>query len=166
MPAKDSGARQRRRPPLPRGAHPVEGIETETPLTTAVVVAYKAVSASSAAALAPLDLYPGNERAILLLWAEGELPQGEIARRLGVEQPTATKALQRLERAGIVRRERDPNDNRQVIVSLTEAGKAACAPAKRARLALEQQIADGLSERERAQLIRLLERVTDRLREA
>jgi DNA-binding MarR family transcriptional regulator len=142
----------------------VEDIDAATPLTAALVLAYKTLAANSAARLAPLGLHAGQERALFLLWAEGALPQGEIARRLGVEQPTATKALQRLERAGLVRRERDPADNRQVIVSLTEAGQAVCAPARTARRGLEEQAAGALSERERKQLLRLLARVSSRLR--
>src|SRR5919197_936821 len=160
MPAIDARGRRSGRHSQRSAAEAVGNIDAETPLTTALVQGYKTVWARSAARLAPLGLLPGQERAIILLWAEGELPQGEIARRLGVEQPTATKALQRLERAGLVRRERDTADNRQVIVSLTEAGRAAYSPARNARLALERQFADALSERERSQLLRLLAQVT------
>jgi DNA-binding MarR family transcriptional regulator len=139
--------------------HIVGHIDARTPVTSTLAIAYKALWARLTAALAPLDLHPGQDRVLLALWPAEQLPQGELGRRLGIEQPTVTKALQRLERAGFVQRERNPSDNRQVMVSLTSAGRDAYAPIRDARLELEREWAGRLSSEDQQQLISLLMRV-------
>jgi DNA-binding MarR family transcriptional regulator len=49
---------------------------------------------------------------------------GAIAERLALEPSTITPLAKRLEAAGLVTRTRDPADERQVRVRLTEAGRA------------------------------------------
>jgi DNA-binding MarR family transcriptional regulator len=51
----------------------------------------------------------------------------ELAELEGLAQPTMTLLVQRLEQRGWVKRERDDDDGRVVLVSLTEAGSAALA---------------------------------------
>ena len=51
--------------------------------------------------------------------------QREIAAAVGVEGPTLTHHLNRLERAGLVQRSRDPDNRRVHRVLLTEAGETA-----------------------------------------
>ena len=51
-------------------------------------------------------------------------------------QPTITTQLHKVEAAGWVSRECDPDDARATVVSLTEAGHAALAEVRRARLAV------------------------------
>ena len=53
---------------------------------------------------------------------------GEIARNLGVKVPSATEQIIKLERAGLVRREADPDDSSGVRVRLTAAGGAPSNP--------------------------------------
>ncbi|GAB2731288.1 MarR family winged helix-turn-helix transcriptional regulator [Kitasatospora kifunensis] len=83
----------------------------------------------------------------------GDLPVGQLASAAGVSVPTATRMLQQLETKGIVTRRRSPEDERRVLISLTEEGVerltrlreqrrerqalgyAAFAPAERAQLA-------------------------------
>jgi DNA-binding MarR family transcriptional regulator len=48
---------------------------------------------------------------------------GEIAKRAGISMPTVTGTVNRLVEAGILARERDPNDRRSVRVHLTRKGK-------------------------------------------
>ena len=59
-----------------------------------------------------------------VLWAEDGLTVGTIADRLALEASTLTPLLKRLEDAGLVRRIRNPENQRQVVISLTEAGTA------------------------------------------
>jgi DNA-binding MarR family transcriptional regulator len=49
----------------------------------------------------------------------------ELAELEGLAQPTMTLLVQKLEQRGWVTRERGPDDGRVVLVSLTEAGRAA-----------------------------------------
>jgi DNA-binding MarR family transcriptional regulator len=58
-----------------------------------------------------------------VLWREDELTVGTIAERLALESSTLTPLLKRLEVAGLVRRTRNPDNERQVVVALTDAGR-------------------------------------------
>jgi len=61
---------------------------------------------------------------LLALGHEGALPMGDLARRAGVTEKTATGLVDRLERDGLVQRARDAADRRVVHVNLTAAGAA------------------------------------------
>jgi len=60
---------------------------------------------------------------LLYLWDEDGLTQKELSRRVHIEEPTTTRTLDRMERDGLVRRERNPKNRRQVHVYLTERGQ-------------------------------------------
>jgi DNA-binding MarR family transcriptional regulator len=53
----------------------------------------------------------------------GRATHAELARRMWVRPATVTGIIDTLERAGIVRRERDESDRRVVWLTLTEAGE-------------------------------------------
>ncbi len=61
---------------------------------------------------------------LLALWEQDERTVGAVAARLGLESSTVTPLAKRLEAAGMVERVRDPEDERQVRVRLTERGAA------------------------------------------
>lgn len=53
----------------------------------------------------------------------GQVNPGQLARTVSLSPPTVTGILDRLERRGLIRRERTARDKRQVVVCLTEAGR-------------------------------------------
>lgn len=59
-----------------------------------------------------------------ILWNEDAQTVGSIGDRLALESSTLTPLLKRLEAAGMLRRTRNPDNERQVIVSLTAQGRA------------------------------------------
>jgi MarR family transcriptional regulator, organic hydroperoxide resistance regulator len=59
-----------------------------------------------------------------VLWREDGLTVGVIADRLALESSTVTPLLKRLEAAELVHRTRNPENERQVVVSLTPQGRA------------------------------------------
>lgn len=64
------------------------------------------------------------------LWEEDGRTVGAISERLALEPSTVTPLVTRLERAKLVRRARDPEDERRVRIWLTESGhdiRASCA---------------------------------------
>jgi len=61
---------------------------------------------------------------LLALWEDGKRTVGAIAARLGLDSSTVTPLVKRLEAAGLVTRLRNPQDERQVTVHLTERGSA------------------------------------------
>jgi len=58
------------------------------------------------------------------LWQTDGQTVGAIAERLSLESSTITPLVKRLETAGFVKRQRNPDDERQVNVSLATKGKA------------------------------------------
>lgn len=59
-----------------------------------------------------------------ILWREDGQAVGRIAEQLALESSTLTPLLKRLEAAGLVERNRNPENERQVVISLTDAGRA------------------------------------------
>lgn len=59
-----------------------------------------------------------------VLWRDDAKTVGAIAEALALESSTLTPLLKRLEAAGLVRRTRNPDNERQVIVALTDAARA------------------------------------------
>ncbi len=55
--------------------------------------------------------------------AHGEQTAGVIAREISLSQPTVTSIIDRLERKGMLRRERNQLDKRKVTLSLTDTGR-------------------------------------------
>ncbi|WP_293367119.1 MarR family transcriptional regulator [Phenylobacterium sp.] len=59
-----------------------------------------------------------------VLWEDDDQTIGGIAARLDLEPSTITPLMKRLEQAGHVVRKRNPSDERQVRVQLTDQGRA------------------------------------------
>lgn len=98
---------------------------------------------------------------MLVLWEDGDLPVKRIGERLRLDSGTLSPLLKRLESAGLVRRERSPEDERSVTVSLTSEGSALRERAGRVPRRL--LAATGLPVEDLAALRELLERVTGAL---
>ena len=60
---------------------------------------------------------------IVALWEEDHVTVKRLGEKLFLESNTLTPILKKLEELGFLRRHRDPEDERQVIVSLTEEGR-------------------------------------------
>jgi DNA-binding MarR family transcriptional regulator len=84
------------------------------------------------------------------------LTAGELARRTLVTTGGITLRVKRLEQAGLVRRERDPDDNRVVYVELTPAGLELVDRVALSHFRTLLHMLEGLSARERNQLAVLL----------
>lgn len=141
-------------------AHPADDIPSEL---QALVKAFKLMQSAAWSRLGPLGLYPGQDRLLAELWAEDGITQTELARRLGVELPTVTKAAQRLERGGLIRRERAARDQRQMLVSLTDSGRAVRAPVEQVWQEVQETMLRGLSPADRVRLVDLLSQIITNL---
>ncbi|HEX6980386.1 MAG TPA: MarR family transcriptional regulator [Alphaproteobacteria bacterium] len=98
-----------------------------------------------------------------VLWRNDKQTVGAIAEKLALESSTLTPLLKRLETAGLVYRTRNPNNERQVVVGLTQQGKALKGRAGRLGDAL--LTASGQAPGELARLNRDIRRLRDRLYE-
>ena len=61
---------------------------------------------------------------MLVLWERDGVPVKDIGERLFLDSGTLTPLLKRLEAAGLVKRTRSTEDERQVLVALTPQGQA------------------------------------------
>ena len=61
--------------------------------------------------------------AIVALWEQDGQTVSELGEKMFLESNTLTPVLKKLETMGHLRRQRDPADERQVRISLTEAGR-------------------------------------------
>jgi MarR family transcriptional regulator, organic hydroperoxide resistance regulator len=61
---------------------------------------------------------------MLALWGQSPLAVKELIEMLQLDGPTLSPLLKRLEAAGLVTRTRDPDDERQLRIDLTQKGRA------------------------------------------
>ena len=61
--------------------------------------------------------------AIIALWEQDNQTVGSLGEKLFLESNTLTPILKKLETMGYLVRQRDPGDERQVLISLTDAGR-------------------------------------------
>ncbi|NEW85658.1 MarR family transcriptional regulator [Rhodopseudomonas sp. WA056] len=76
------------------------------------------------ALLREFDLTYPQYLVMLVLWERDQLNVSEICDQLYLETTTLTPLLKRLEARGLISRRRSAEDERQVIVGLTEEGRA------------------------------------------
>jgi DNA-binding MarR family transcriptional regulator len=74
--------------------------------------------------LAALNLTYPQYLVMVILWEEEGLGIKDLAERLGQDPGSITPLVKRLEAVGYVNRDRDPNDERNRVLTLTDAGKA------------------------------------------
>ena len=74
--------------------------------------------------LKPLGLTYTQYIVFLVLWEEDGLTVGEIGERLMLDNGTLSPLLKKMEQAGYVTRRRSHEDERVVVITLTEAGRA------------------------------------------
>ncbi|WBU48755.1 MarR family transcriptional regulator [Kosakonia pseudosacchari] len=72
--------------------------------------------------LAPMNLTYPQYLVMLVLWEKDDITVSEIGERLFLDSATLTPLLKRLESAGLIRRQRSRQDERQVVITLSESG--------------------------------------------
>jgi MarR family transcriptional regulator for hemolysin len=98
---------------------------------------------------------------LVLLELRGQVHgrQRELAEALGIEGPTLTHHLNRMEAAGLVTRRRDPDNRRVHRVELTDDGGAAFFHLLDTVAAFDERLGAGFSEDELAALRGFLQRL-------
>ncbi|TIC82793.1 MarR family transcriptional regulator [Nocardioides sp. GY 10127] len=85
----------------------------------------RAVTRAYASLLEPVGLTYPQYLTMLALWeAGGPVSVSALGARLHLDSGTLTPLLKRLEAAGRVTRQRDPEDERRVLLTVTDAGMA------------------------------------------
>jgi len=73
--------------------------------------------------LKPLGITYTQYLVFLVLWEEENITVGELCRRLYLDSGTITPLLKKMEKEGFLIRKRCPEDERCVMVSLTDKGR-------------------------------------------
>ncbi len=98
---------------------------------------------------------------LLNLKAQRGANQRQIAESVGVTGATLTHHLNAMERDGLLARRRDPDNRRNHIIELTQAGEAAFAQLAPVVRAFDQQLRANVTASELETLRSLLERLCD-----
>ncbi len=109
--------------------------------------------------LKPLGITYTQYIVFMVLWEEDRLSVSEICDRLLLDSGTITPLLKRLESEGYVLRSRSAADERSVIVSLTEKGRAL--KEKAAEVPLNMSSCVRLEPAEGQELYRLLHKILE-----
>lgn len=124
----------------------------------ALLKGMKSTRGPVSAVLAERGLHPGQDLMLAALWRQDGVTQAELVARLGIEAPTVSRALQRLERVGYVRREAGRGRSRRVY--LTDEGKALRRPVEQAWRNADRRIGRVLGPADTATLSRILSLLT------
>ncbi|MGZ6867961.1 MAG: MarR family winged helix-turn-helix transcriptional regulator [Blastococcus sp.] len=123
----------------------------------ALAVAARNVIAVYRPVLEPLGLTHPQYLVMLALWQHGPLSVKDLSGLLQLDPGTLSPLLKRLEAAGLLRRERDPKDQRNLALVLTDKGKALREQAEKIPAGIVQRL--GMPVEELMDLQRVLTRV-------
>jgi len=102
-------------------------------------------------------------RVLAILSHQDGLTMSELAQRVLTKQPTLTKAVDRMERAGLVQRRTPDQDRRRTLVLLTERGRETATPLVAEARAQESAVVNEQGEANIRQLRALLRQLIDRM---
>ena len=125
----------------------------------AVLMLARAHRAYAARLLRELGLHPGQEHLLMQLYDRDGQTQSELLDSVGLDPSTISKALNRMEQAGLLRRERGDRDRRVVVVWLTEEGRVLRVPIEGMWATLEQATVGALEGRQEEAFLTMTENV-------
>jgi DNA-binding MarR family transcriptional regulator len=111
-------------PPEPPPAAPMDLLRLDLQLCFALYASANLVTRLYRPLLEPLGLTYPQYLAMMALWETSPQTVGALGRRLSLDSGTLTPLFKRLEKVGYVARRRDPEDERRVLIELTDAGRA------------------------------------------
>lgn len=136
---------------------PESQLKLENFLCFAIYSTTNAVTRAYQPRLSALKLTYPQYLVMVVLWEEENQTVRAIGDKLSLDSGTLTPLLKRLETAGLISRQRDKTDERQVLINLTEEGRALRARAESVPLAMGQAFGCTMDEARgmRAELISL-----------
>src|SRR3954470_7733634 len=132
------------------------GPPAEPPLGLLLAQTAKAVSRAFDDALAAVGGSTPTWLVLLNVKIQAAANQRTLAESVGIRGATLSHHLDNLEAQGLVRRVADPENRRVQRVELTASGEAAFKQLRTAAIAFDRQLQQGLSDRERAGIRKLL----------
>ncbi len=110
--------------------------------------------------------HPAQAACLRVIARHDSITQRDLGEQLLVSPAALTTMLQRIERQGLIERWPDENDQRLMRIKLTEAGQAMKAELRNAHLDYIDVAITPLSEKDRAELARLLGLLGDNMEAA
>ena len=102
---------------------PDEALKLDSQLCFPLYAASRKIVRAYAPLLKPLGITYTQYITFLVLWENDGLPVGEICSRLHLDNGTLTPLLKKMEKQGFIKRRRDKDDERKVVIFLTEKGR-------------------------------------------
>ena len=129
------------------------GVDIDEGLVEAVLVASRALVAIAAVSIedAPVEVTLGQYRALVVLSSVAPLRMAQLGEACGLSPSSTTRMVERLERKGLVHRERSTTSRRSIDLDLTDAGR---------------ELVEVVMERRRVELRRVLAEVSPSKRDA
>lgn len=123
----------------------------------------KAHRGTAEADLNSAGLYAGQEMVLFHLYAQDGLTGTQLAEALGVEPPTVTRMIQRMESNNLVEKRQDAEDARVSRIYLTDKGRSLQQSVSDIWKTLETRLLKNLTTTEQALLRRLLMQLHENL---
>ncbi len=114
--------------------------------------------------LEEIGLYPGQPRVLHALWRKDGISQKEIGLQLNIKPSTVTVMINRMEKAGLVRRVQDPEDLRVSKVYLEEKSLELKDKVKEVARRVNDETFAGFTEEEKAFMGKFLNRMSENLK--
>jgi DNA-binding MarR family transcriptional regulator len=128
--------------------------------------AYRTFARIVDAQLRELGLAMSQLPVLIALKQGTPLPQAQLAKIAGVEQPSMAQLLDRMERDGLIKRVADPADKRSRLISLTDNASSRMHKGKAIMDATVKIALRGLSPADIERLNELMRRINDNLQRA
>lgn len=113
--------------------------------------------------LREVGLHPGQELLMMRLWESGPQRQTDLADEFDTDSASMTRTVQRLERAGYVRRVPDPDDRRATRVEPTPASLVLRKQVERIWKDLERRTVGEMTPDEQREALRIVHQLEDNL---
>ena len=133
--------------------HTIETTEQTNPLLAPLGLAFWRMKGAFER---EIGVRAGTWFSLTLLAKKDGMSQGELSQSFEVDPSRVTRLAKKLEREGLLRRERDPEDQRVVRIYLTEKGRGLVEDLYERRVRFERRIHGVLSFEEREALRRVL----------
>lgn len=109
------------------------------------------------------DLSQGEKRILgyLTFFKNEGASSGELSEKLFLSTPRVASALKSLSKKGFIERNRDENDKRIVIVTITEAGKSFMREEQEKAVSMLEKTLQKLGEEDAKEFVRIIKRIIE-----
>lgn len=105
------------------------------------------------------EMTGAQKKILFFLSVEGPQKMSDLARQISVTMSGATGIVDRLVKAGLVKRENDPNDRRVILIELTPAGSTTVKEIHRMHERRLEEVLENLDAEQRQDLIAAFDRI-------